>query len=132
MSKIKIEINQDFVLNSESMIEFKVNTFYEKYLYYSENISPFMNSIYQLGSNLNGTPVNNWKEESLLMNFFIISDQDFDDLLTGSKSENVLFVEKLMNKQQTIIDSKENKISSKINVLRFSIFQKYLENRKGS
>lgn len=134
MSKLKIEINQNYILKNEVTFNelSKVNSFYEKYIYYSQNISPYMNHIYQMGSNLNGSPVNLWKEESELMNYFIISDEDFINVENGILSNEVKYVQKLINKQQTIIDSKLDKISTKILILRFSTFENYITNRKGS
>lgn len=134
MSKLKIEITQDYILENELKFQSnsKVNSFYEKYIYYSQNIYTPMNAVYQMGSDLNGSPVNHWKEESELMNYFIISDEDFENIEVGKLSNEVKFVQKLINKQQTIIDSKENKISTKIIILRYTTFKNYIENRKGS
>lgn len=134
MSKSKIEITQDYILENELKFKsnFKINSFYEKYIYYSQNINTPMNAVYQMGSNLNASPVNLWKEESELMNYFIISDEDFENIEVGKLSNEVKFVQKLINKQQTIIDSKENKISTKIIILRYTTFKNYIENRKGS
>lgn len=134
MSKLKIELTQNYILENELKFNSlaKINSFYEKYIYYSQNINSSMNIIYQIGSNLNASPVNLWKEESELMNYFIISEEDFENIEVGKISDEVKFVQKLINKQQTIIDSKENKISTKILILRYSTFKNYVENRKGS
>lgn len=131
MSKSKIEITQDYILENELKFKsnFKINSFYEKYIYYSQNINTPMNAVYQMGSDLNGSPVNHWKEESELMNYFIISDHDFESLNNKVLSDEVKFVEKLINKQQTIIDSKKDIISTKIIIIRFSTFKDYIENR---
>lgn len=131
MIKLKIELTQNYILENELRFnsQAKINSFYEKYIYYSQNINSSMNIIYQMGSNLNASPVNLWKEESELMNYFIISDEDFENIEVGKLSNEVKFVQKLINKQQTIIDSKKDIISTKIIIIRFSTFKDYIESR---
>ncbi|WP_291070512.1 BRCT domain-containing protein, partial [Empedobacter sp. UBA5039] len=106
-----------------------ISTLYGKYIYYSQNISPLMNNVYQIGGNINATVVNHWKDESLLTDYFVISDKDYKNIGNNIYSKEVLFIEDLIKKQQTLIDTKKEIISSKIMVIKYHTFKKYAENR---
>lgn len=128
MKNNKLKLTNSFIDSLSIDLDNKLNPFYGKYLYYSTNISNFMNNIYQLGGNLNGTVVNLWKEESILTDFFIISDTDYKNIEKDIYSDEVLFIENLINKQQTIVDTKESKITTKIKIIKFSVFENFCQN----
>ena len=128
MKNNKLKLTNSFIDSLSIDLDNKLNPFYGKYLYYSTNISNFMNNIYQLGGNLNGTVVNLWKEESILTDFFIISDTDYKNIEKDIYSDEVLFIENLINKQQTIVDTKESKITTKIKIIKFSVFENFYQN----
>lgn len=128
MKNNKLKLTNSFIDSLSIDLDNKLNPFYGKYLYYSTNISNFMNNIYQLGGNLNGTVVNLWKEESILTDFFIISDTDYKNIEKNIYSNEVLFIENLINKQQTIVDTKESKITTKIKIIKFSVFENFCQN----
>lgn len=127
MKNNKLKLTNSFIDSLSIDLDNKLNPFYGKYLYYSTNISNFMNNIYQLGGNLNGTVVNLWKEESILTDFFIISDTDYKNIEKDIYSDEVLFIENLINKQQTIVDTKESKITTKIKIIKFSVFENFYQ-----
>ena len=127
MKNNKLKLTNSFIDSLSIDLDNKLNPFYGKYLYYSTNISNFMNNIYQLGGNLNGTVVNLWKEESILTDFFIISDTDYKNIEKDIYSDEVLFIENLINKQQTIGDTKESKITTKIKIIKFSVFENFYQ-----
>lgn len=101
-----------------------VNFFSQKNVYLSNNFS-FPN-IRQMIGDLGGVPVNVWKEESMQTDIFLISTEDFEDL----KSNEVQFINKLINKKQTILDTKKSYLSSNIFIVKESDFIPYVNDRK--
>lgn len=108
----------------------EVNTFYDKRVYVSKNIASNINPIYQMFGDLGGAPVNGWPDEKMLTDIFIISDEDYNSLKSGEVSEDVAYIQKLINNQQTLFDQDNSLLSSKIKIVKFSTFNKYSEERK--
>lgn len=79
---------------------------------------------------LGGAPVNGWPDEKMLTDIFIISDEDYNSLKSGEVSEDVAYIQKLINNQQTLFDQDNSLLSSKIKIVKFSTFNKYSEERK--
>ncbi|WP_322970346.1 exonuclease domain-containing protein [Faecalibacter sp. LW9] len=124
LTKKIVDVYDDYFIQTA-----KVNSFYGKYIYYSQNFKQPHNSIYQLGGNLNGTVVNHWSDESQLTNFFIISDADYASLESGELSQEVIFIQELIKKQQSIKDFQTQIISSNLKIVKFKTFENYLQNR---
>lgn len=108
----------------------KINTFYGKNVYVSQNIHPRIRRVYQMFGDLGGTSMNGWPDDKKFTHIFIISEKDYNGLKNGELSEDVLFIESLINKQQTKKANKEGTLSSKIKIVKFESFKKYCEVRK--
>lgn len=108
----------------------KINTFYEKNVYVSRNIMEPIHIVYQMFGDLGAQPMNEWPTEKKLTNIFIISEKDYEDLNGRNLSDDVAYIEMLINSQQTIVDRKENKLTSKIKIVKFSTFKEYCADRK--
>jgi len=130
--KTLLRFNENVIDQYDSHFQrnLKVNTFYEKRVYVSKNISKNINSIYQMFGDLGGFPMNEWSDEKKLSDIFIINDDDYNLLKVGRISEDVAYIQKLINKQQTFVDQDEFKLTSKIQIVKFSTFKKYCEERK--
>lgn len=108
----------------------KINTFYGKNVYVSQNIHPRIRRVYQMFGDLGGTSMNGWPDDKKFTHIFIISEKDYEDLNDRNLSDDVAYIEKLINSQQTIVDRKENKLTSKIKIVKFSTFKEYCAKRK--
>lgn len=107
----------------------KMNTFYEKRVFVSKNISDNINRVYQMFGDLGGFTMNEWDDEKKLTDIFIISEIDYNFLKLGRISEDVAYIQKLINQQQTFVDLDECKLTSKIKIVKFSTFKKYCDHR---
>lgn len=108
----------------------KINTFYDKNVYVSRNIMEPIHIVYQMFGDLGAQPMNEWPTEKKLTDIFIISQKDYEDLNGRNLSNEVAYIENLINKQQTIVDRKENKLTSKIKIVLFTTFKEYYTDRR--
>src|SRR5690554_5949535 len=121
--KDKLKLNQDFINFCIDFFEqeYYVNFFSNKYVYLSQNFDSNLSTYYQLIGDLGGVPVNSWKEESKQSSVFIISESDMNSF----KSKEVLYIQDLINKKQTIKDTNANILSSEILILPLETFLNY-------
>lgn len=132
MNNIKTKLTSSIVDQYDNYFidNCKVDSFYGKNVYSSLNINTPMYSVFEKYGCLNGTIVNFWEDEKLLTDIFIIGDVDYNNLTNNIRSEEVLFIENLINDQQTLLDTKLNKISSKIMIVKYSTFLNFYSKRR--
>lgn len=130
--KILLRLNENVIdmYDLHFQRNLKTNTFYEKRIFVSRNISENINPVYQMFGDLGGFPMNEWEDEKKLTDIFIISETDYNFLKLGQISEDVAYIQKLINNQQTFVDQDEFRLTSKLQIVRFSTFKKYCEDRK--
>ncbi|PRZ19579.1 hypothetical protein [Flavobacterium granuli] len=116
---IKIGLEQIEKYSSEFLEKSKPNQFYDKSIFFTQNLNGSKHNHFQIIGNLGGYPT----ESEFLSetNFYIISEKIINDLKNGNLDNQIIELEKKLNAK--------GKKHSKLKILTEKVFLKHIEER---